>query len=109
MIGLAAAVALFAASLWMLVDWWCDPRPLPAPRVQADPLRRLKRLLLQAELGWPADRLAGAMLGAAVVVGLLAYQFLGWLVPSLFAAAFCIIEPIGYVVFRRAQRRAERQ
>ena len=53
MIGLVAAVALFAASLWMLVDWWCDPRPLPAPRVQADPLRRLKRLLLQAELGWP--------------------------------------------------------
>ena len=109
MIGLAAAVALFAASLWMLVDWWCDPRPLPAPRVQVDPLRRLKRLLLQAELGWPADRLALAMLGAAVVVGLLAYQFLAWLVPSLFAAAFCIIGPIGYVVFRRAHKRAERQ
>jgi len=46
MIGLAAAVALFAAGLWMLVDWWCDPRPLPAPRIQVDPLRRLRRLLL---------------------------------------------------------------
>src|SRR5216683_2180558 len=60
MIGLAAAVALFAASLWMLVDWWCDPRPLPTPRVRVDPLRRLRRLLQQAELAWPADRVAGA-------------------------------------------------
>src|SRR5713101_133877 len=73
------------------------------------PLRRLRRLLLQAELGWPADRLAGAMLAAAVVVGLLAYQLLGWLVPSLFAAAFCIIGPIVYIAFRRARKRAERQ
>ena len=53
-----AAVALFAASLWMLVDWWCDPDHCRSPRVRVDPLRRLRRLLLQAELGWTADRLA---------------------------------------------------
>src|SRR6266581_1889279 len=109
MIGLAAAVALFAASLWMLVDWWCDPRPLPTPRVRVNPLRRLRRLLQQAELAWPADRLAGALLAAAVVGGLLVYQVLGWLVPSLFAATFCVIAPIVYIVFRRGQKRAERQ
>ncbi len=109
MIGLAAAVALFAASLLMLVDWWCDPRPLPTPHFRLDPLRRLRQLLQQAELGWPADRLAAGSLTTALVVGLLVYQLLGWLVPSLFAAVFCVVGPIAYIVFRRGKKRAERQ
>jgi Flp pilus assembly protein TadB len=108
-IGLAAAVALFAAGLWMLVDWWCDPRPLPAPHLHVDPLRRLRRLLQQAELGWNASRLAIGSLAAALVVGLLVYQFLGWLVPSLFVAAVCVIAPVGYAALRRGKLRAARQ
>jgi Flp pilus assembly protein TadB len=109
MIGLAAAVALFAAGLWMLVDWWCDPRPLPAPRLHVDPSRRLRRLLRQAELGWDANRLAAGSLAAAALVGILVYQFLGWLVPSVFAATCCVVAPIGYAVLRRDKLRAARQ
>jgi Flp pilus assembly protein TadB len=109
MIGLAAAVALFAAGLWMLVDWWCDPRPLPSPHLHVDPLRRLRRLLQQAELGWDANWLAAGSLATAFIVGVLVYQFLGWLVPSLFVAAVCIVGPVGYAVVRRGKNRAARQ
>lgn len=109
MIGLAAAVALFAAGLWMLVDWWCDPRPLPTPHIHIDPLRRLRRLLRQAELGWAADRLAVGCLAASFSIGMLVYQVLGWLVPSVFAAALCLIGPVGYAMVRRGKIRAARQ
>jgi Flp pilus assembly protein TadB len=108
-IGLAAAMALFAAGLWMLVDWWCDPRPLPAPHFRLDPLRRLRRLLRQAELGWTANRLAAGSVASASIVGALVYQVLGWLVPSLFAAAACVVAPLGYAVLRRNTIRAQRQ
>jgi Flp pilus assembly protein TadB len=74
-----------------------------------DPLRRLRRMLRQAELGWDANTLAAGSLAAAVVVGVLVYQFLGWLVPSLFAAACCVIAPVGYAVLRRGKLRAARQ
>lgn len=109
MIGLAAAVALFGAGLWMLVDWWCDPRPLPVPHFHLDPLRRLRRLLRQAELGWDANWLAAGSVASAVIVGLLVYQFLGWLVPSLFVAAICVVGPLAYAVVRRGKNRAARQ
>jgi len=108
-IGLAAAVALFSAGLWMLVDWWCGPRPLPGLRIRVDPLRGLRRFLRQAELGWDADRLAAGGLLGALLVGVLVYQVLGWLVPSLFVAGACVLAPIGYAVLRRSKRRAERQ
>jgi tight adherence protein B len=110
MIGLAAAVALFAAGLWMLVDWWCDPRPLPPfPRLRVDPLHRLNLLLRQAELGWAADRLAVGSLACAVLVSALLYQVLGWLVPSLFGAAMCLVGPVVYAMLRRGKIRSARQ
>ena len=82
----------------MLVDWWCDPRPLPTPHIHVDPLRRLRRLLRQAELGWAADGSPLVASVAALSIGVLVYQVLGWLVPSVFAAAFCLIGPLGYAV-----------
>ena len=39
----------------------------------------------------------------------LVYQFLGWLVPSVFIAAICIVGPLGYAVVRRGNNRAARQ
>ncbi len=109
MIGLWAAVVLFGAAAWLLVDGLYAPEaaalPIAHPR-----FRRLRRVLAEADLErWSPRVLLLGSVGLALVVFVAVYQALGWLVPSLFAAAGAAVAPTAYVVWRRDRRLEARE
>lgn len=107
MIGVWAAVLLFGAAVWLLVDGLYAPRRPIMPPARGG-LRRLRRLLAEAELGWSPQALVLASAGLVVVVFAVVFQTLGWLVPSLFAAGAAGLGPLVYALVRREARAAAR-
>ncbi len=110
MIGLWAAVALFGAAVWLGIDAVYGPREdssaahKPRPRFRA-----LRRILAEADLEVAPRALVAASVGGAVVLFVSVYQAIGWLVPSLFAAAAAGAAPIVYVWWRREGRLTEKE
>jgi tight adherence protein B len=108
-IGLGAAVLLFCAAVWLLVDGWYAPeRPIVPRRARAG-MGRLGRVLAEAELGWSPRVLVLASAGLLVLVFAVVFQAMGWLVPSLFAAGAAGLGPLVYVLWRREGRAAAKE
>jgi len=108
-IGLWAAMLLFGAAVWLLVDGWYAPRQTLLPDRARPGLGRLRRLLVEAELGWSPRILVLGSAVLALVVVVAVYQAIGWLVVSLFAAAAAAVAPTAYVLWRRDGRLAAKE
>jgi Flp pilus assembly protein TadB len=73
------------------------------------PFRRLRRTLIEADLETPPHLVLLLSGGGALVVFVAVYQAMGWIVPSLFAAAGIGAIPIVYVWWRRESRLTEKE
>ena len=102
MIGVWAAVIVFGAAVWLMVDGLYAPDAVGSPRAARQGFNRLKRVLLDAELEkWsPAAVLLGSV-ALSIVLLVVTYQALGWIVPSLFVATAGAIAPVAYILWRR--------
>src|SRR5919199_3024568 len=107
MIGLWAAVILFGAAVYLLVDGLSTGQEPATPRARGG-MRPVRRVLAEAELGWSPQTLIAASVGLAVVVFAIVFQAMGWLVPSLFAAGAAGLGPVAYALWRREARGAAR-
>ena len=113
-IGLLAATALLALSLWLLADWWFVPsRPTRAGRpVTATVGQRLEALgqvLTEAELEqWRPGAVVLSSVALGLIAGVAAFQALGWLVPALCWALGLGSLPFVYIWRKRDQLRAAR-
>jgi tight adherence protein B len=109
-IGLWAAVALFGASVWLLLDEVYvrqrQPRQQSAKR---DRLRPLRIALAEADLEVSPQMVVFASTASAVLVFVTVVQAMGWLVPGLFAAVVAAAAPGIYVWWRRENRLSEKE
>src|SRR4051794_21343138 len=109
---LLSALALLGAAAWMVADWWARPvRPPTRRRPRVARLENyLANLVLEGELdGWTPRRIVVISLALGLIVSLALYSFLGWLVPSLLAAALPGVALIAYAERHRAALRQARQ
>lgn len=115
MIGLLTAWALLGLGLWLLADWWLIPsRPTPGPRPTATALSRrlaaLGQLLVEAELEqWRPGTVVICSIGLGLLAGALAFQQLGWAVPSLCWAVGVGSVPLVYIWRKHERLRTARQ
>ena len=110
MIGLWAAVALFGASVWLLLDeLYVRRRQPPQPDFGRDRLRPLRRALAEADLAISPRLVVVASATGAVIAFVSVYQAMGWLVPGLFAAIAIAAAPSVYIWWRRENRLAEKE
>jgi tight adherence protein B len=109
-IGLWAAVALFGACVWLLLDevYVRQRQPRP-PAARRDRLRRARIVLAEADLDISPRLVVIASVAGAVVAFVCVLQAMGWLVPALFAAAVAAAAPGVYVWWRRENRLAEKE
>jgi Flp pilus assembly protein TadB len=108
-IGLWAAVALFGGAVFLGIDALYPSPPEAAPPRRWKPLGRLRRILIEADLQMPPHLVLVLSGGGALVVFVAVYQAMGWIVPSLFAAAGIAALPIAYVWWRRETRLTEKE
>jgi tight adherence protein B len=108
-IGLWAAVALFGGAVWLGVDALYAPPGEATRRGPLKPFYRLRRILIEADLETPPYVVLLLSGGGALVVFVAVYQAMGWIVPSLFAAAGIGAIPIVYVWWRRESRLTEKE
>ncbi len=110
MIGLWAAVALFGASVWLMLDEvYVRPRRRSEQTAKRDHLRSLRVVLAEADLDI-SPRLVLIASGASAIIACVAViQAMGWVVAGLFAAVVAAAAPGIYVWWRRENRLSEKE
>jgi Flp pilus assembly protein TadB len=109
MIGLWAAAALFGGAVFLGISGFYPSPSVATRRPHGKPLSGLRRILIEADLQTPPHLVLLLSGGGALAVFVAVYQAMGWIVPSLFAAAGVAALPIAYVWWRRETRLTEKE